>query len=295
MKVGIILSIIVGLTATTTVTSKRMEFFREAGSGYDLNAYFFAINILSTIEHSIQVLIAALFATWIRHPIASYASYYIHFLLLTWLVVAWSMLLPMICSPDTVTLVAGFFFTFCGLVFSGAFAPFGYKEIYEENGIKEFVAGWISPTRYFFEALAVGEYRCLPEQSGFTIEMDSLGRLSNSTMMSIMGYAGHDLNAVHRSCDGWYWSVIPVIFIGLTVRYLAIGAMHACFRPQQAKKPLTYVMKRDCSVATITIIYCFGFIALFSVTTWLFMRDLPFEENVPPTEVELLNQFGFFD
>ena len=295
MKVGIILSIIVGLTATTNVTSKRMEFFREAGSGYDLNAYFFAINIFSTIEHSIQVLIAAFFATWIRNPIASYASYYIHFLLLAWLTVAWSMLLPMICSPDTVTLVAGFFFAFCGLVFSGAFTPFGYQQIYEEGGVKELLAGWISPTRYFFEALAVGEYRCLPEQSGFTIETDSLNRLSNSTMMSAIGYAGHDLNAVHRSCGGWYWSVVPVILIGLTVRYVAIGAMHACFRAQQAKKPLMYVMKRDRSVAIITILYCFGFAALFSVTTWLFIRDQPFEENIPPTNLKMLDQFGFFE
>lgn len=295
MKVGIILCIIVGLTATTTVMSKRMEFFREAGSGYDLNAYFFAINILSTIEHSIQVLVAALFATWIRHPIASYSSYYVHFLLLAWLTVAWSMLLPMVCSADSVTLVAGFFFAFFGLVFSGAFSPFGYKEIYEEAGLKEFVAGWLSPTRFFFEALTVGEYRCLPEQSGFTIETTSLNRQSNSTMMSLLGYAGHDQNAVRYSCEGWYWSVVPVICIGLTVRYLAIGAMHACFRAQQAKKPLFYVMKRNLSVTMIVVAYCFGFVALFSVTTWLFIRDHPFEENFPPTQVQLLDQFGFFD
>eukprot|EP00532_Pseudo-nitzschia_australis_P020819 CAMPEP_0168291848 /NCGR_PEP_ID=MMETSP0142_2-20121227/6616_1 /TAXON_ID=44445 /ORGANISM="Pseudo-nitzschia australis, Strain 10249 10 AB" /LENGTH=897 /DNA_ID=CAMNT_0008239483 /DNA_START=9 /DNA_END=2702 /DNA_ORIENTATION=+ len=295
MKVGIILCIIVGLPATNTLTSKRMEFFRESGSGYDMNAYFFAINMLSTIEHSTQALIAALFATWIRHPIASYASFYIHFLLLAWLTVAWSMLFPMICSPDTVPLVAGFFFAFCGLVFSGAFSPFGYKEIYEEAGFKEVLAGWVSPTRFFFEALTVGEYRCLPEQSGFTIEKESSGRNSTSTMMRLMGYAGHDLNAVYWSCNGWYWSVIPAIFVGITVRYVAIGAMHGCFRAQQAKKPLIYVIKRNYSVAGITIIYCMGFLGLFSLTTWLFTRDQPFKENIPRTGWELLNDFGLFD
>jgi hypothetical protein len=294
MKVGIILCIIVGLTATGTITSKRLEFFREAGSGYDLNAYFFAVNILSTIEHSIQVLVAAVFATWIRHPIASHASYYVHFLLLAWLAVGWAMLFPMVCPADSVTLLSGFFYAFCGLIFSGAFSPFGYKQIYE-GGIKEYISGWLSPTRFFFEALTVGEYRCMPEQSGFTIEPDSLNRNSSTTMLSVMGYAGHDLNAVRWSCDGWYWSVVPVILIGLTVRYLAIGAMHACFRAQQAKKPLIYAAKRDRSVAMYMILYCIGFIALFSVTTWLFIRDQPFEDNVPLTKIQELDQYGFFE
>jgi hypothetical protein len=159
MKVGIILCIIVGLSATNTLTSKRMEFFREAASGYNLNAYFFAINIISTFEHSAQVIIAGFFASWIRNPIASNASYYVHFLLLAWLTVAWAMLLPMICPADSVVLIAGFFFAFCGLVFSGAFAPIEYKTIYEDGGFSEILAGWISPTRFFFEALAVGEVR----------------------------------------------------------------------------------------------------------------------------------------
>ena len=159
MKVGIILCIIIGLSATNTLTSKRMEFFREAASGYNLNAYFFAINIISTFEHSAQVIIAAFFASWIRNPIASDASYYVHFLLLAWLTVAWAMLLPMICPADSVVLIAGFFFAFCGLVFSGAFAPIDYRTIYADGGFREILAGWISPTRFFFEALAVGEVR----------------------------------------------------------------------------------------------------------------------------------------
>ncbi|VEU38252.1 unnamed protein product [Pseudo-nitzschia multistriata] len=294
MKVGIVLCIIVGLTATTNLTSKRMEFFRESGSGYDINAYFFAINIISTIEFSIQVLIAALFATWIRNPIASYISYYIHFLLLTWVTVSWSMFFPMVCSPDTVPLVAGFFFTFCGLVFSGAFSPFGYEAIYEEGGFKEVLVGWVSPTRFFFEALTVGEYRCLPEQSGFTIASSSSNRNSTNTMMRKMGYAGRDLQAVRWSCDGWYWSVAPAILIGITVRYLAFGAMHACFRAQQAKKPLIHKLqkKRTCFPE---IFYVAGFILLVSFTTVVFIVDQPFDENVPRTELQLLNDFGFFD
>ncbi|KAL3921731.1 MAG: hypothetical protein SGILL_002591 [Bacillariaceae sp.] len=295
LKVGIILSVLLGLTATKIVTSKRLEFFREAGSGYNLNAYFWAISILSTVEHSVQVVIAAFFASWIRNPIGSNASYYVHFLLLAWVTVAWALLIPMVFPADNVTLVAGFFFAFCGLMFSGAFAPIQYHQIYEEGGFKEVFAGWISPTRFFYEALAVGEYRCLPEQSGYTIEETSVNRQANSSMTVILGYAGHDYNAVRWSCSGWYWSVLPVLLIGFTIRYLAIGAMHTFYRGQQTKQPLLYVIRRSRRVAITALLYFLAFAALFSITTWLFVRDQPFEEPEPPSKAELLNRFGFFD
>lgn len=290
-----IICILVGLTASSAVSSKRLEFFREAGSGYDSNAYFFAINLLSFIEHSINVVIGTAFATWIRNPIAAYSSHYIHVLLLTWTTVGWAMLFPMICTPDNVIMVSGFFFVFCAIGFSGSFSPVSFKEIYAEGGIKEFVAGWLSPLRFFLEAITVGEYRCLPEQSGYTIETNSFFRLSNSTMMLLSGYAGHDFNAVRFSCDGWYWSVIPVLLIGITVRYLAIGAMHACFRGQQAKKPLIHACKKNRYVAAMILLYCIGLVALISVTTWLFVRDQPFEENFALTQAQLAEEYGFFD
>jgi ABC-type multidrug transport system ATPase subunit len=295
LKVGIILSVLLGLTATKIVTSKRLEFFREAGSGYNLNAYFWAISILSTIEHSVQVVIAAFFASWIRNPIGSNTSYYIHFLLLAWVTVSWALFIPMVFPADNVTLVAGFFFAFCGLMFSGAFAPIQYHQIYEEGGFKEVFAGWISPTRFFYEALAVGEYRCLPEQSGYTIEETSVNRQANSSMTIALGYAGHDYNAVRWSCNGWYWSVIPVLLIGFTIRYLAIGAMHAFYRGQQTKKPLLYVMRRSRRVATTALVYSIGFVGLFAITTYSFVKDQPFDDPEPPSQAELLNRFGFFE
>jgi hypothetical protein len=127
LKIGIIISVLLGLTAMRIVTDKRLQFFREAGSGYNLNAYFFAVNIMATLEHSVQVLIAAFFAFWIRNPLASAGSFFVHFFLLAWVTVSWALFIPMVVSPDSVVLVAGFFFTFCGLMFSGAFPPIIYR------------------------------------------------------------------------------------------------------------------------------------------------------------------------
>jgi hypothetical protein len=123
--------VLLGLTATKIVTSKRIEFFREAGSGYNINAYFMALSVVSTIEHAAQVVIAAFFAFWIRNPLASAGSFFVHFLLLMWICVGWALLIPMIVPADNVVLVAGFFFAFCGLMFSGAFPPILYESEYD--------------------------------------------------------------------------------------------------------------------------------------------------------------------
>jgi hypothetical protein len=94
--------VFLGLTATKIVTSKRLEFFREAASGYNLNAYFGPISILSTLEHSVHAIVSAVFASWIRNPVASNASYYTHFLLLAWVTIAWALLIPMVVPADNV-------------------------------------------------------------------------------------------------------------------------------------------------------------------------------------------------
>jgi len=47
--------------------------------------------------------------------------------------------------------------------------------------------------------------------------------------------AQHDNDVVHRSCDGWYWSWWPAFLVGLTIRFLAAGALHVFDRSKQAK------------------------------------------------------------
>jgi hypothetical protein len=130
LKAGIVISALVGLTATKVLTEKRQMFFREAASGYNLNAYYVAVNIMATTEHSLQVLVGAYFAIWIRNPLASAASFIVHFVLLGWIVVSWSLLIPMVTPPETVMIVGAFLFVFCALMFSGAFPPILYHRKY---------------------------------------------------------------------------------------------------------------------------------------------------------------------
>ena len=273
LKVGIIMCVLIGLMATRILTDKKIEFFREASSGYNMNAYFVAVNIVATIEHSIQILCLTFFAAWLREPVAHWSSYFAHFLALGWICVSWSLFFPMIIPPDNVVVVTGFFMAFCGLLLSGAFPPTTWKVIYE-GGIKELVSGWFSPTRYFFEALTVGEYRCLPPQSGWTVDDESVSFPRDATLMSAFGIAGHDPNATRPSCSGWYWGILPSIFVGLTVRYAAWLAMHTFHRAKQTKKPIIFEIKRDVRMCVVVFFLLVILVSLGVLTTWLFTRDL---------------------
>jgi membrane-associated HD superfamily phosphohydrolase len=160
-KLGVLVAVLVGLTASKTLTEKRNEFFREAGSGYNIDAYYCAVNIVSTVEHSIQVIISSMLALWLRNSLAAWYSYYINFLLLAWLCVSWALFFPLVVQPKSVVLVTGFYMVFFSLLFSGSIDPIKYKDIYDNVGVAIF-SGLLSPTRYFVEAMAVAESKCLP-------------------------------------------------------------------------------------------------------------------------------------
>jgi len=104
-----------------------LEFFREAASGYDVNAYFLAVHIMSTLEHFAQATLAAIAAYWIRDSLVAGANYLVAFLMMTWLCVSWALLFPLIVAPKNVVVVTGFFMAFFGILFSGGLAPVTYE------------------------------------------------------------------------------------------------------------------------------------------------------------------------
>lgn len=127
IKMGVILTVLIGLTALKIITSKRKEFFRESGSGYNVNAYTCAINIMATLETSIQVTIAAMFALWLRSSLSTWQNFFVNFLALGWLATSWALLFPLLVPPENVYTVTGFYFVLFSLLFSGGIAPVMYK------------------------------------------------------------------------------------------------------------------------------------------------------------------------
>ena len=271
-----ILAVIVGLTATKPLTEKRIEFFREAGSGYDVNAYFLAINIVTTIEHSAQLLMVGASAYWIRDAISGRASYYVSFLMLAWLTVSWALFLAVIIPRGLIFTVVGFFMAFSGLLFSGASPPLLYENIYSNPGLALF-CGFISPTRYFTESLAVSEHRCLPEQSGFTVK-NAPNFPPDKNSFALLGLAQNDSTVTIYSCDGWFWYVLPAFFVGLTIRVAAGGLIHVVGRSQQAKKPFLSLISEELrtrgpkTTTLVFVCYFLVLLGLITVSSWLILR-----------------------
>jgi hypothetical protein len=82
LQIGLITAVLIGLQASKALTSKRTEFFRETSSGYDPNAYFLAVNIVSTLEALIQIVMVAFAAAYLREPVASWMVFFVHFIVL---------------------------------------------------------------------------------------------------------------------------------------------------------------------------------------------------------------------
>jgi len=275
LQIGLITAVLVGLQASRTLTSKQLEFFRETSSGYNSNAYLMAVNIIVTLETSIQITIVALISAMLREPVSSYGVFFAHFLAMSWTVVSWSLLFPMIIPAENVATVLGAFFAFFGLLLSGAVPPINFKEIYKGD-IVEHLAAWLSVTRFFLEGLAVSEHRCLPEQSGWTVAAESVNfdRLNTLMRYSRFSFAGHDPNATLFSCGGWYWGILPSLFVGITVRYLGFMAMHGFNRGKQTKKPVWHEIKKDKSCGILVLVLILVFIGLVALTTYLYIHDL---------------------
>ena len=242
--IAVVVSVLVLLSSAKVLTSKRTEFFREAASGYDINAYFFAVVSFASLEVSTKMILASLFAFALRSSASGIASYVVHFIMLGWISSAWGFLFPLLFPLESVVLVGAFYALITCFLLSGF--PKGaieYSQIYREGETNALVAGLFTPSRFFTESLAVGELRTLSEQHGFTNytvlanENDPDSKYVsfgfNQTSLGLL-----DPHTYEQSRGGWYWAVVPSLLVGLTVRLAAFIALHLKNRKQMLKPPI---------------------------------------------------------
>lgn len=112
--------------------------------------------------------------------------------------------------------------------------------------VNEVLCGVLSPTRFFTESMVVSEYRCLPEQTGFTYDVEIATNFSVSdSTFSTLNYGLRDVDTMtERSCSGWFWGAPPFFLVGLTLRVLSCVLLHVQHRGNQAKRSFWGDMKR---------------------------------------------------
>jgi hypothetical protein len=155
-------------------------------------------------------------------------------------------------------------------------------DIYEDNSVLALFVGFVSPTRYFIEALTVAEFRCLPEQSGFTQTAIAINFPQELNSFALIGLAQNDPSVQEQSCSGWYWGALPALLVGLTIRWAAVGAIHVSERSKQAKKPLWTEIKQQTaqkglsifkSTGMLVVVFIFVLAALFSLASWTILSS----------------------
>ena len=139
-----IAGVLVALNATKVMSDKRVEFLREASSGYSVSAYFIAVNITATLEHSFQMLLAGVMSIIFRGTVSSWGAHILNFVALGWGAVSWALFFSVIVPPKNVIMVTGFFMAFFSILFSGALGPFFFTEIYDSN-VLLLITGFFSP------------------------------------------------------------------------------------------------------------------------------------------------------
>ena len=208
--------------------------------------------------------------------------------MLMWMVVSWSLFLPLLVPPNNVVLGVGFFIAFFGLLFCGALAPVMYKDIYQSDGMAVF-SGIMSVTRYFIEGMTVQELRNMPEQSGFTVQSSSvMFPYDQVGTFFLTGYAQNDLSVLQRSGNGWYWGVLPAFMAGLLVRVLGLGALHASDRSRQNKKSLLFELRKEPLLSNRTFYYIVAYVMMtagvFALTVWTILAKTGDTGIDPPPE-----------
>ena len=66
------------------------------------------------------------------------------------------------------------------------------------------------------------------------------------TSYKILNYGLHDVGKVtEQSSLGWYGGAIPSLFVGMSIRWLALGSLYAMNRNMQAKKKMKLVLRQE--------------------------------------------------
>ena len=127
---GVITATLVALSAARVLTEKKLELCREASSGYNLNAFYLAVNITSGMETTILMVILAFTVIWLRSSVTSELCTVLNFVMLGWIASSWSVFFPLVIPPRLIVLLLTFFMVFFGVAFSGGMDPATFKGKY---------------------------------------------------------------------------------------------------------------------------------------------------------------------
>jgi len=221
----------------------------------------------------------ALMNYYVFGSLISFESYLLNYLLLGWTASAWGIFIALLVPSKNLVVVIGLFIVLATVCLSGAVAPVEYFDIYSDNTIKQ-LSSFFSPGRYFIETMVVSEMKCLPSQTGFTVDRDATRFLPQGSSFSILGLAQDDIDVTERSCRGWSWGLFQAFSVGLIIRYASGLLIHLRNRGQLGRDPITKAMRTDI-FGCVKFCLCIVVLVLLIVyTRFLILEGLGFQDFV---------------
>jgi len=280
VKMSLVLSLLLAISASKILLGKRLEFFREAGSGYNLTAYYLAANLWSTLEVTIQIILVATPAIWLRQNVGSYFCLLLSFIMMAWVSTSWSFVFPLFVPRQNVALVIALFTILFSILFGGFMSPGTWKAIYNTKVIT-FISGMFSSSRHLAETMLVSQLRTLPQQSGWTLQKpfpDSIiDQFENinfdykkyKNLFAVQSLAQTNMpDASIQSHFGWYHQILPPFLVGLTVRLGGALLIHTCNRSQQAKTSIISELKRNVPYRIEIFVILCCLVSFFVLSLW---------------------------
>lgn len=264
LKMGLVVSIMVAIAAQKPITTKRMEFFREAGSEYNVLAFFLAVTTIFYFDITIKMTFISLVALFFRGTIASSWPFIFNMLTLTWSSAAWGIFYSTWASADNVVMLIGMHMVL-GSFFSGNTDIMTLEDL-QNSWLKNLISSFVSPPRYYAETYAVNEEQCLKELSGFASKVLYLFDYTNFDLLYL---GGNDPNITLRSCGGWFYNTLPSILVTGCIIFLSGTMLHLTNRKQMIKLTMfkSYKNNKDNFRVMWSIVgaCCIG---LLSLTVW---------------------------
>jgi len=264
LKMGLIISILVAIAAQKPISTKKMEFFREAGSECSVLAFFLAIVIIFYFDITIKMAFISLVCLFFRGTIASSFPFIFNMLTLTWGSAAWGFFYSTWASPENVVMLIGMHMVLASFI-SGNTDIMTLEDL-QNSWVKNLLSSIISPPRFYAETYAVTEEKCLKELSGFPSKVLYLFDYTNFDTLFL---GGNDPNVTLRSCSGWFYYTLPSVLVTCTVVFFSAIMLHTVNRKQMIKLTMVESFKKNKdNFRLMWSLVALCFIGLFSVAVW---------------------------
>ena len=75
-----------------------------------------------------------------------------------------------------------------------------------------------------------------------------------------------------RSFDGWFWGALPAFFVGLWIRWMALGAIHISDRAKQIKRPYSEILAKSLNAVLFAVGYVIVLVGLLAISIYFILR-----------------------